>query len=67
MGGKFVLVLVFQRSAPPVLTVPFAVAAVRASWGALRGRQVLSLRRLGWSEVAFSLFFAAFLALGFHV
>jgi len=63
----FVLGLVYLRWISPLILVPFAVAAARASWGARRTGQPFALRRLGWSEVALSIFFATFLTLGFRL
>lgn len=63
----FVLALAFLRWVPPLIVLPFAVAAARAIWGAGREGQPFVLRRLGWSEVALSVFFATFLTLGFRL
>lgn len=49
------------------IIVPFALAAARAAWGLRHAAQPLALRRLGWSEVLLSLFFASFLTLGFRL
>ena len=62
----FVLGLVWFGWIAPLVVVPFALAAVRAAWGLTTKQKWLSLPRLGWSEVALSLLFAAFLILGFH-
>lgn len=48
------------------IVVPFGLAAARAAWGLRAAGQPLALRRLGWSEVLLSLFFASFLTLGFR-
>lgn len=61
----FVLSLVYLRWASPLVVVPFAAATVRAAWAARRAGRAFALRRLGWSEVALSLFFAGFLTIGF--
>lgn len=63
----FVLALAYLRWISPLILLPFAVAAARASWGARRISQPFALRRLGWSEVALSIFFATFLTLGFRL
>lgn len=79
----FVVALVSFRWASPLVAVPFALAAMRAGWAlrlrpdfptkagtdgdGSNGAQRLSLRRLGWSEVALSLLFAGFLTLGFRL
>ncbi len=63
----FVGALVFLRDISPLIVVPFVVAAGRAGWGARRADHAFALRRLGWSEVALSLFFAGFLLLGFRL
>jgi hypothetical protein len=60
----FVVALVFVRWVAPLVVVPFALASLRAAWG-LHDHSSFTLRRLGWSEVALSLVFATFLALGF--
>lgn len=61
----FVLALVYWREASLLVAVPFLVAAARAAWGA--HRPPFNLRRLGWTEVALSLFFAGCLTLGFRL
>lgn len=63
----FVVWLLFVRWVPPLVVVPFALAAARAAWGATQGERPFALRRLGWSEVALSIFFAVFLTLGFRL
>jgi hypothetical protein len=63
----FVGALVFLRDISPLVVIPFVVAAGRAGWGARRADHAFALRRLGWSEVALSLFFAGFLLLGFRL
>jgi hypothetical protein len=63
----FVALLVFLRWISPLILLPFVVAAARAGWGASRGPQPFVLRRLGWSEVGLSVFFAVFLTLGFRL
>lgn len=62
-----VALLVFLGWISPLILLPFVVAAARAGWGASRGRQPFALRRLGWSEVALSIFFAVFVTLGFRL
>ena len=63
----FVASLLIARWIPPLVAVPFALAAARAGWGAAQGERPFALRRLGWSEVALSVFFALFLTLGFRL
>ena len=63
----FVLALVYLRWVSPLILLPFGVAAARAGWGARRTGQPFALRRLGWSEVALSIFFGTFLTLGFRL
>lgn len=63
----FVLAVVSLRWVSPLILLPFAVAAARASWAVRRTGQPFALRRLGWMEVGFSIFFAAFLTLGFRL
>jgi hypothetical protein len=62
-----VLTLVAVRWVSLLTLLPFVVAAARASWGARRTDQAFALRRLGWSEVGLSVFFATFLTLGFRL
>ena len=61
-----VAAMLFARWISPLVVVPFALAAGRAGWGAAQGARPFALRRLGWSEVALSVFFALFLTLGFR-
>lgn len=63
----FVLALVFARWISPLIVVPFALAAVRVTWGLRSSHKPFALRRLGWSEVALSLLFATFMTLGFRL
>ncbi len=63
----FVATLVWWRALSPLVVFPFALAALRAAWGAWQAERPFALRRLGWSEVALSLVFAAFLTLGFRL
>ncbi len=60
----FVVALVFVRWVAPLVVVPFALASLRAAWG-LHDPGIFTLRRLGWSEMALSVMFAAFVAMGF--
>ena len=62
----FVLGLVWRGWIAPMVVVPFVLAAVRAMWGLSTKQKWLSLPRLGWSEVALSLVFAAVMVFGFH-
>ena len=62
----FVLVLVWRGWIAPLVVVPFVLATVRAKWGLSTKQKWLPLPRLGWSEVALSLVFAALLILGFR-
>jgi len=62
----FALVLVWRGWIAPLVVVPFVLAAVRAKWGLSTKQKWLPLPRLGWSEVALSLVFAALLILGFR-
>lgn len=68
-GVMVVLVaaMLMARWISPLVVVPFALAAARAGWGAVHGAKPFALRRLGWSEVALSVFFAVFLTLGFRL
>lgn len=63
----FVASLLFARWISPLVALPFALAAARAVWGATQSDRPFALRRLGWSEVALSVFFAVFLTLGFRL
>jgi len=63
----FVVALVFARWLSPLIAIPFALSAMRAVHGVRAAAETpLALRRLGWSEVALSLVFAAFITLGFR-
>ena len=62
-----VTALSMARWIPPLVVVPFALAAARACWGAARNNRPFALRRLGWTEVALSVCFALFLTLGFRL
>jgi len=63
----FVVLLVFARWLSPLVAVPFLLAAVRAAHGMTSAPEApFALRRLGWSEVALSLVFAAFITAGFR-
>lgn len=62
----FVMALAFARWLSPLVAVPFLLAAVRAAHGLRATEGSFALRRLGWSEVALSLIFAAFLTLSFR-
>lgn len=63
----FVATMVVMKWLSPLIVLPFAVAAARAAWGTWQGGRPFVLTRLGWSEVALSLFFAMFLTLGFRL
>jgi hypothetical protein len=63
----FVAALVTLKWLSPLIVLPFGVAAARAAWGARQGSRPFVLTRLGWSEVALSVFFAMFLTLGFRL
>jgi len=72
VGWHLVLValvaaMVVWKWLSPVIVLPFVVAAARAIWGVRQGGRPFALRRLGWSEVGLSLFFAMFLTLGFRL
>lgn len=62
----FVLVLVWFGWIAPLVAVPFVLAAARAQWGLSNKQRLSALPRLGWSEVALSLVFAAAMFFGFH-
>ncbi|HXE74537.1 MAG TPA: YwiC-like family protein [Candidatus Xenobia bacterium] len=63
----FVVAVVFARWLSPLVVVPFLLAAVRAAHGIRSAAEArFALRRLGWTEVALSLVFAAFLTLAFQ-
>jgi hypothetical protein len=63
----FVVTLVLAQWLSALIAVPFALAALRATHGLRSAAETpFALRRLGWSEVALSLIFAAFLTLGFR-
>ena len=63
----FVAAMVVMKWLSPLIVLPFVVAAARAAWGAQQGGRPFVLTRLGWSEVALSVFFAMFLTLGFRL
>lgn len=64
----FVGAMIFARWLSPLIAVPFLLAAVRAARGLRSAAEEgpFALRRLGWSEVALSLVFAAFITAGFR-
>ncbi len=66
LAVAFVVTLVWWRALSPLLMIPFAIAALRAGWGARQAERPFALTRLGWSEVALSLVFATFITLGFR-
>jgi hypothetical protein len=63
----FVLSLFLARWISALVVVPFVLAAARALWGVAQGERPFALRRLGWSEVALSVFFGLLLTLGFRL
>lgn len=63
----FVAALAYWLQASLLVAVPFLAAAGRAAWPPRRPSEPLNLRRLGWTEVGLSIFFAGCLTLGFHL
>lgn len=51
---------------PPLVILPFGLAAARAAWGVRRFGQRFAVRQLGWKEVAHSLVFAVLLVAAFR-
>ncbi|MFQ5694679.1 MAG: hypothetical protein ACE5HB_01680, partial [Terriglobia bacterium] len=63
----FVLVVASARWTPPLVILPFALAALRAAWGRRQAGRKFSVQRLAWGEVALSLVFASLLTLSFRL